>query len=203
VSFTVGCASKTEDACMGYQCFQTFSLRKDAIAAWNKRAPRCDDVAADEIERLRGDIAVKARILTSQSAEIKRLRVLAQAVSEPVAPVKTERRCQKCGETTKGEEALVDGQIWCHPCADTRSSAGTALPTYPSNKAREAAAEALRDLETNLLVDSDIYTLAQHMEAYAAVPQATGHSRFCAIHTIGECTCSLSRPQQSPPGEAK
>jgi hypothetical protein len=40
VSFTVGCASKHEDSCMGYQCFQTFALRKDAIAAWNKRAPQ-------------------------------------------------------------------------------------------------------------------------------------------------------------------
>ena len=30
----------------------------------------------------------------------------------------TERRCQKCGIATKGEEALVNGQIWCHPCAD-------------------------------------------------------------------------------------
>lgn len=29
-----------------------------------------------------------------------------------------ERRCQKCDCATKGEEALVDGQIWCHSCAD-------------------------------------------------------------------------------------
>ncbi|MCK1459121.1 hypothetical protein IVB34_12215 [Bradyrhizobium sp. 2] len=29
-----------------------------------------------------------------------------------------ERLCQKCGEPTKSEEALVDDQIWCHPCAD-------------------------------------------------------------------------------------
>jgi formylmethanofuran dehydrogenase subunit E len=29
-----------------------------------------------------------------------------------------ERRCQKCGAPTGGEEAFVDGQIWCHPCAD-------------------------------------------------------------------------------------
>ncbi len=28
------------------------------------------------------------------------------------------RMCQKCGALTKGEEALVDGQTWCHPCAD-------------------------------------------------------------------------------------
>lgn len=26
--------------------------------------------------------------------------------------------CQKCGTPTNGEEALVEGQIWCHPCAD-------------------------------------------------------------------------------------
>ncbi|MCK1275889.1 hypothetical protein IVB46_11675 [Bradyrhizobium sp. 61] len=41
----------------------------------------------------------------------------------PAAPVETERRCQKCGGTTKGEEAYVDGQVWCHPCADARCSA--------------------------------------------------------------------------------
>ena len=28
------------------------------------------------------------------------------------------RSCAKCGEPTKSEEAWVDGQIWCHPCAD-------------------------------------------------------------------------------------
>jgi ribosomal protein S27AE len=38
--------------------------------------------------------------------------------------LEAERRCQKCGDATKGEEAYVDGQIWCHPCADTRCSAG-------------------------------------------------------------------------------
>jgi hypothetical protein len=32
-----------------------------------------------------------------------------------------ERRCQKCGCATGGEEAWVDGQIWCHPCADAAS----------------------------------------------------------------------------------
>lgn len=29
-----------------------------------------------------------------------------------------EQRCAKCGRETKGEAALVDGEIWCHPCAD-------------------------------------------------------------------------------------
>ncbi|MCS3691992.1 formylmethanofuran dehydrogenase subunit E [Bradyrhizobium elkanii] len=36
------------------------------------------------------------------------------------------RRCQKCGSPTKGEEAFVHGQYWCHPCADAQPS------TYPS-----------------------------------------------------------------------
>lgn len=27
-------------------------------------------------------------------------------------------RCAKCGCETKREEALVNGEIWCHPCAD-------------------------------------------------------------------------------------
>lgn len=35
------------------------------------------------------------------------------------------RKCQKCGEPTKSEEALVDGQIWCHPCADESSQPPT------------------------------------------------------------------------------
>ena len=39
VCFSVGCDSKDEENCMGYQSFQTFSLRSEAIAAWNKRAP--------------------------------------------------------------------------------------------------------------------------------------------------------------------
>jgi hypothetical protein len=30
----------------------------------------------------------------------------------------THQRCAKCGCETKGEAALVDGKIWCHPCAD-------------------------------------------------------------------------------------
>lgn len=32
-----------------------------------------------------------------------------------------ERQCQKCGCATEGEEAWVDGKIWCHPCADETS----------------------------------------------------------------------------------
>ena len=36
-SFTVGCNSSDEAACYGFQSLQTFSLRKDAIAGWNKR----------------------------------------------------------------------------------------------------------------------------------------------------------------------
>lgn len=30
----------------------------------------------------------------------------------------SERTCHKCGSPTGGEEALVKGEIWCHPCAD-------------------------------------------------------------------------------------
>lgn len=32
------------------------------------------------------------------------------------------RKCQKCGSLTGGEEALVDGQTWCHPCADQQTA---------------------------------------------------------------------------------
>lgn len=38
VSFTVGCNSKEEESCMGYQSLQTFAMRGDAVKAWNKRA---------------------------------------------------------------------------------------------------------------------------------------------------------------------
>jgi len=41
-----------------------------------------------------------------------------RAAQPPAAPVETERRCQKCWCATNGEEAIVDGQVWCHPCAD-------------------------------------------------------------------------------------
>ena len=29
-----------------------------------------------------------------------------------------DHHCQKCGCETKGEEAWINEQIWCHPCAD-------------------------------------------------------------------------------------
>lgn len=31
----------------------------------------------------------------------------------------THSRCGKCGCETKGESALVNGEVWCHPCADS------------------------------------------------------------------------------------
>ena len=37
VSFTVGCNSDEDGTCMSYQSLTTFSLRSDAIKAWNKR----------------------------------------------------------------------------------------------------------------------------------------------------------------------
>jgi len=45
----------------------------------------------------------------------------------------TERRCQKCGCVTGGEEAWVDGQIWCHPCADAVPSTDVTRPNDKSN----------------------------------------------------------------------
>lgn len=38
--FSVGCDSRDEDSCMGYQSFQQFNTKREAIAAWNKRAPK-------------------------------------------------------------------------------------------------------------------------------------------------------------------
>lgn len=39
VRFSVGCDSTDEESCMGYQSLTTFNTRKQAIEAWNKRAP--------------------------------------------------------------------------------------------------------------------------------------------------------------------
>lgn len=44
--------------------------------------------------------------------------VVAKEISETTPIYEQERRCQKCGCPTKGEEALVDWRVWCHPCAD-------------------------------------------------------------------------------------
>lgn len=33
-------------------------------------------------------------------------------------------RCAKCGCETKGEMAFIDGEIWCHPCADAADEVG-------------------------------------------------------------------------------
>jgi len=39
-----------------------------------------------------------------------------------------EDRCQRCGCETKGEMAWVDGQIWCHPCADEATAGSAGCP---------------------------------------------------------------------------
>lgn len=88
----------------------------------------------------------------------------------------------KCRDVRKAQIAGVHAAIvasydvMAPPVA--RSSADTArqLPPYVSNAAREAARDALDDLETNTHVDSDVYTLAQHMMAFAGhttEPQGT------------------------------
>ena len=48
------------------------------------------------------------------------------------APRATERRCQKCGTPTQGEKAWIDGQIWCHPCADAVSVSSTYVHDAPA-----------------------------------------------------------------------
>ena len=37
-AYTVSCDSKQEAHCMGFEPSTTFTLRKEAIAAWNRRA---------------------------------------------------------------------------------------------------------------------------------------------------------------------
>lgn len=38
--FSVGCDSEFEALCYGYQSLTEFNTRKEAIEAWNKRAPQ-------------------------------------------------------------------------------------------------------------------------------------------------------------------
>jgi hypothetical protein len=38
-----------------------------------------------------------------------------------------------------------------------------------------------------------------YLERFASPDTSTdGHTRFCAIHTVGHCTCSLSPPERQP-----
>jgi hypothetical protein len=46
------------------------------------------------------------------------------------APPSTDQLCAKCGCETKGEAALVDGEVWCHPCADLADTG----PMPPANR---------------------------------------------------------------------
>lgn len=39
-SFSVGCSTDEDGKCMGYQSLTSFATRREAIEAWNKRAPR-------------------------------------------------------------------------------------------------------------------------------------------------------------------
>lgn len=48
VTFSVGCDSTSEADCMGYQSFTTFNTRKEAIEAWNKRAPAAKQAEGGE-----------------------------------------------------------------------------------------------------------------------------------------------------------
>lgn len=55
------------------------------------------------------------------------LRSLAKDIRDSTVS-STHQRCAKCGCETKGEAALVDGKIWCHPCADMVPSTPRATP---------------------------------------------------------------------------
>lgn len=55
-------------------------------------------------------------------------KILLDVINEILTPASSvSRLCQKCGTATKGEEAWVDGQIWCHPCADEASAVSRPL----------------------------------------------------------------------------
>jgi hypothetical protein len=69
---------------------------------------------ADEVMRLRKALEEIDAIAVDKKAGAS--KIMQQIARTSLSS--TERRCQKCGIATKGEEALVNGQIWCHPCAD-------------------------------------------------------------------------------------
>ena len=68
--------------------------------------------AADRIEALEAALHKIDDITIDHTAMGIARKALASAALAP------ERRCAKCGCTTKSEEALVGGETWCHPCAD-------------------------------------------------------------------------------------
>lgn len=43
----------------------------------------------------------------------------------PLAQTEDYRRCQMCNSPTKGEEAYINGEYWCHPCADAAPAPST------------------------------------------------------------------------------
>jgi hypothetical protein len=47
-----------------------------------------------------------------------------------------------------------------------------------------------------VVVDDSLKAFA-HLFALAD-SSPDGHTRFCAIHTVGDCTCSLSPPERQP-----
>ena len=67
-----------------------------------------------------------------------------------------ERRCQKCGVSTKGEEALVGGQIWCHPCADVADDLALAFMQFQAR---------IRTSERQI-AESDLYFRANRWEQH-------------------------------------
>jgi hypothetical protein len=52
------------------------------------------------------------------AASIRRLAATPPAPVRATAEPSTDSSCAKCGCETKGEAALVNDEVWCHPCAD-------------------------------------------------------------------------------------
>ena len=69
------------------------------------------------IERKAGHTQSTWQVIRDVAA---RLEVAALA-AQSAAPVGA---CQKCGALTHSEEAYVNGEIWCHPCADALAKPG-------------------------------------------------------------------------------
>lgn len=90
----------------------------EELALIAKHDPDMIRDVARQVERLKESIIAAESDNTMHDilANYRRIR------RELLSVASTERRCQKCGTETKGEEAWVNDQIWCHPCADAAVS---------------------------------------------------------------------------------
>jgi hypothetical protein len=117
-------------------------------------------------------------------------------------------KTKDCGEVTERETwwlierpgpTYVTSEGW-HPGWSTDPRRAKRFPTA------RAADDARLSIHVDELRDSSI--VVEHM-FINKIPKALshsstdGHTRFCAIHTVGDCTCSVSSSDTSTVGNGK